>query len=388
MRHGVRTILHRLPLLLLCAGLLFAPQLPAADVQAKQAELQRLRARIATLQNELDKDKGRYGNLLRELRTVERRIGQLGRNIETLRVQLTEQEKKLAALQRRRGELQRSVSRQQGYLAGQIRASYAMGRQEYLKILLNQEEPAAVGRTLTYYDYLNKARTERIDKLDRTLNELEQVRAELNRETEQLRALHRKRSEEKQAMESSRRDRKNVVKRLKDEIGSKDKQMESLQANERELNSLLQSLVNALEDIPAEAGNHKPFASLRGRLKWPTHGRRLIAYGEPREQGNMRWQGVVIAGREGQEVRAVSHGRVAFSDWLRGFGLLLIIDHGDGYMSLYGHNQSLYREAGDWVERGDLIATVGNSGGIERTALYFEIRKDGKPTDPIRWCRG
>ena len=188
-------------------------------------------------------------------------------------------------------------------------------------------------------------------------------------------------------MEASRKERKKVVRSLKAEIKSKGQQLDGLLADEQELKSLLQALTEALSDIPAAPGDHKPFAKLKGKLKWPTSGRRLKAYGESRRIGSLRWQGVVIAGKEGQEVKAVSHGRVAYADWLRGYGLLLIIDHGDGYMTLYGHNQSLFREVGDWVEKGEVIAAVGNSGGIDNHALYFEIRKDGKPTDPIRWCR-
>ena len=369
-------------------SLCFIAPLLAGDMQARQAELEQLRQRISKLQGELNVDRGRYDTLLSELRRVERRIGRIGRSIKKLQQQLLEQEKKLAALQQRRGELQASIAEQRRYLAGQIRAAYAMGRQEYFKILLNQEDPSAVGRTLTYYDYLNKARTSRIEKFNATIDELEQVRHELNRENERLRSLRNKREQERKEMQASRQARQRVVIQLKADIESKDKQLGNLLADERELKSLLQALTEALEDIPAEPGDHKPFGKLRGKLKWPTSGSRIIAYGESRKLGELRWQGVVIAGNEGQDVRAVSHGRVAFADWLRGYGLLLIIDHGDGYMSLYGHNQSLYREVGDWVEKGDTIAAVGNSGGLDRNALYFEIRKDGKPTNPVRWCKG
>ena len=380
-----RALRHALILSLLFC--LVAPLQAASKMQSRHAELERLRARIATLQGELDVDRGRYDDLIKELRRVERRIGRIGRSITKLKGQLREQEKKLAKLQARRSELQKSITLQQRYLAGQIRAAYAMGRQEYLKILLNQEDPSAVGRTLTYYDYLNKARSERIKNLNGTIQELEQVRRELNSESEQLRQLQQQREQERLKQQASRKQRKGVVSKLKREIRSKDQQLDGLMANEKELKSLLQALTEALEDIPAEPGNHKPFAQLKGKLKWPTSGARLISYGSPRNVGKLRWQGVVIAGKEGQEVHAVSHGRVAFSDWLRGYGLLMIIDHGDGYMSLYGHNNSLYREVGDWVEKGDSIAAVGNSGGIDRSALYFEIRKNGKPTDPVRWCR-
>jgi septal ring factor EnvC (AmiA/AmiB activator) len=379
-----RHLRHALIPLLLC---LSSPLPAASEMQTRHAELERLRQRIATLQGELNIDRGRYDSLLTELRRIERQIGRIGRSINTLKSQLAEQEQTMARLQQRRGALQTSIAEQRRYLGGQIRAAYAMGRQEYFKILLNQEDPSAVGRTLTYYDYLNKARSERITNLNSTITELEQVQRELTLEGERLRELRRQREQERGEMEASRQERQGVVKRLQAEISSKDQQLTGLMANERELKSLLKALTEALADIPAEPGNHQPFGRLKGKLKWPTSGSRIIAYGESRKVGTLRWQGVVIAASEGQEVHAVSHGRVAFADWLRGYGLLMIIDHGDGYMSLYGHNQSLYREVGEWVEKGDAIAAVGNSGGIDRSALYFEIRKDGKPTDPVRWCR-
>lgn len=379
-----RLRLALIPLLLLTIA---TPVVAGSTVQERKAELERLRARITELQGQLNLDRGRYDSLTTELRRIERQIGKVGRAINRLKGQLDEQEEKLAQLQQRRTTLQHSITEQRRYLAGQIRAAYAMGRQEYFKILLNQEDPSAVGRTLTYYDYLNKARSQRIEKLNATVAELEQVRQELASESERLRTLQQQREKEYRQMDASRQEREGVVANLKQEIQSKDQQLDGLLANEQELKSLLKALTEALEDIPAAPGNHQPFARLKGKLKWPTSGSRIIAYGESRKVGKLRWQGVVIAGKEGQEVRAVSHGRVAFADWLRGYGLLLIIDHGDGYMSLYGHNQSLYREVGDWVEKGDIIAGVGSSGGIDRNALYFEIRKDGKPTDPVRWCR-
>jgi septal ring factor EnvC (AmiA/AmiB activator) len=379
-----RHLRHALIPLLLC---LSAPLLAASEMQTRHAELERLRQRIAALQGEIHLDRGRYDTLLTELRRIERQIGRTGRSINRLKQQMAEQEQTLARLQKRRGDLQASIAEQRRYLSGQIRAAYAMGRQEYFKILLNQEDPSAVGRTLTYYDYLNKARSERIGKLNSTINELEQVRHELTSETERLRELSQQREKERAEMEASRKTRQGVVDSLQAEISSKDQQLTGLMTDESELKSLLKALTEALEDIPAEPGNHQPFGTLKGKLKWPTPGSRIVAYGESRKVGALRWQGVLIAGKDGQEVHAVSHGRVAFADWLRGYGLLLIIDHGDGYMSLYGHNQSLYREVGDWVEKGDAIAAVGNSGGTDKTALYFEIRKDGKPTDPVRWCR-
>jgi septal ring factor EnvC (AmiA/AmiB activator) len=372
--------------LLLALWLLAAPAL-GGERQAKEAELKRLRAHIASLQQELETVRGRYDSLRGELRRTERAIGIISRKLKELSGELQRQQQRLGELRRRERELQQSVAEQRHHLSGQIRASYAMGRQEYLKILLNQESPATVGRMITYYDYLNKARTERIGTLNKTLSELEQVRAELEAETARLRTLRDERARERDALNATRREREQVVGKLRSEIKDKDQRLGGMLRDEEELQSLIRALSEALEDIPAEPGNRKPFGKLKGKLKWPTRGPLVISYGSPRKLGKLTWQGVMIGADSGQEVRAVSHGRVAFADWLRGYGLLIIIDHGDGYMSLYGHNQSLYLETGDWVEPGEVIATVGDSGGLERAGLYFEIRKNGKPSDPVRWCR-
>ncbi|MGM0593020.1 MAG: murein hydrolase activator EnvC family protein [Pseudomonadota bacterium] len=374
-------------LLPLLALLLVASPLGADERQAKEAELKQLRQRISTLQQQLNRVRGRYDELRDALRVTEQRIGKLSGNIRRLDEDLAERRSRLSQLQQEEQDLQRTVVEQRGHLAGQVRAAYAMGRQEYLKVLLNQENPATVGRVVTYYDYLNKARTERITRLSKTINRLERVRREMLAETERLEQLREQRGEEYAALQKSRTEREQVVRQLRQEIDNKDQRLAGMQRDEKELKALIRALADVLSDIPAEAGNRKPFGRLKGSLKWPASGPLLVSYGSSRKLGKLSWNGVMIGAERGEEVRAISHGRVAFADWLRGYGLLLIIDHGDGYMSLYGHNESLYKEVGDWVGTGEAIASVGNSGGVDRSGLYFEIRKNGRPTDPVLWCR-
>lgn len=380
------SVLRQRHLLFALITLLVFMPLHADDKAAKRAELQQLRERIAELQTQLQKVRNRYDQLSEDLRKSEQRIASLSRNIPRLSRELKQRRQRLEKLRGEERELQASVVLQREYLADQVRATYAMGRQEYLKILLNQESPATVGRVVTYYDYLNKARSERINRLSKTINRLEKVRLEVEAETKRMRALRDKQRAEKQSLENSRGERETVVAKLKQEIGNQDQHLASMLQDEQELKKLLNTLADALEDIPAEAGNRQPFSTLKGKLHWPAGGPLLVSYGSPRKVGNLRWRGVMIGAGEGDEVKAISHGRVAFADWLRGYGMVIIIDHGDGYMSLYGHNQSLYKETGDWVEAGETVATVGDSGGAERSGLYFEIRKNGKPTDPVRWC--
>jgi septal ring factor EnvC (AmiA/AmiB activator) len=370
------------------AALLLAP-FPAAasDRSVKEAELARLKAHIGALRQELNRARGRYDEIRAELQAVEERIGSVTRELHRLDGRLREQLLKLRGLEQRQTELGHTVSLQRGHLADQVRAAYATGRQEFIKILLNQEQPGEVGRMLTYYDYINRARSERIAALLDSLRELERVQNAIADETRELDALRQREATERERLDATRQERKTVLVALDAEISDKGERLKHMLADERELEALIKALAEALADIPPEAGRFQPFNKLRGQLEWPVKGRRLAAFGGPRGGSDLRWQGVLIGGKAGAPVRAVAGGRVAFADWLRGYGLLLIIDHDDGYMTLYGHNESLYKETGDWVETGEVIAALGNSGGHEREALYFEIRHNGRPADPVRWCR-
>lgn len=367
-------------------ALLLASPVGAADRQLKEAELAKLRTAIESLREDLDQVRQRHGRLSDELRETESRIGRLGKSLRRFDREVEERRQHLGALQEQKTALMRTVARQRSGLAGQIRAAYLMGGQGYTKLLLNQKEPATLGRVLVYYDYFNRARAQRISTLEETRRRVEALEAEIGAEMARLEDLRAGRLAEKRSLEESRRERRALLVRLKGELNTKDQRLEGLLGDERELKALLDTLKEVLDDLPA-GDDRQPFARLRGRLRWPAPGPLQAAFGAPRGQGKLRWEGVLIRAPEGQEVRAVSRGRVAFADWLRGYGLLIIVDHGDGYMSLYGHNQSLFKETGDWVETEEVIATVGASGGQEREALYFEIRHNGAPQDPARWCR-
>jgi len=386
---GLTALLLLLPGLAPASGTIKRDPTPAersATRQAKEAELLQLRERIAALRGDLNKVRSHYDALREELRGVEQAVARISRELSELDDRLAEQSRRLANLQKRRGDLEGSIAQQRRYLEQQIRAAYAMGRQEYLKILLNQEDPATLGRALTYYDYLNRARSERISALQETVQQLEGVRREIEAENVRLGQLREQQRLRKVELEKNQAARGDLLAQLEQELNSKDRRLKGLLADEKELEGLILALAQALEDIPAEPGNHKPFAQMRGKLPWPVRGRIVERFGSER-LGSLRWQGVVIGAREGMPVRAVSHGRVAYADWLRGYGYLLIIDHGDGFMSLYGHNQALHKEVGDWVSAGETIASIGSSGGNERSGVYFEIRRNGKPQDPTRWCR-
>lgn len=375
---------------MLCLGAGPAPaagELSAAEREAKLRELEQLRSNIRHLQERLDAIRSEHAAMREELRDTERRISGLVNSLKRLEAETRAHKREIERLRGEQSTQQGRLAAHRKVLGAQIRAAYAIGRQEFLKMLLNQEDAAAVGRVLRYYDYFHKARSEEIERARTTLERLAVVRDRIEQESAALERKQAAQQREKDALEASYRERERVVARLNRDLEQKGQELARMMENERRLEDLLQALHDLLIDVPASPEGHRPFAELRGKLPWPARGRVDPSFGKDRGIGRLVWNGVRIRAPEGEDVRAVSHGRVAFADWLRGYGLLIIVDHGDGYMSLYGHNQTLYKETGDWVEAGELIAAVGRSGGQEESALYFEIRHDGRPADPVRWCR-
>lgn len=366
---------------LLLAGIAAAAPAPSAE------ELEALRGRIRALQAELEATRGDHDRERQRLRATEVQIGNLHRDLERVERSLAVHQARLDELERERAAQARAVASQRRELASQVRAAYLMGRQEQLKLILNQEDPARLGRVLGYYGYFNRARLARIEAIEGALTRLRAVEAQVLAEQGRLAALHQRHLESAAALDAERRARGELLATLSGRIESQDRELARHQADEARLTKLLDSLREALEELPAVEVERTPFAKLRGGLAWPAPGGFSVNFGQSRGVGGVRWQGVVIAAAEGGDVHAVSHGRVAFADWLRGYGLLMILDHGDGYMSLYGYNQALNKEVGDWVEPGEVIASVGRSGGNAQAGLYFEIRHRGRPVDPTRWCR-
>ncbi|MEJ2686605.1 MAG: peptidoglycan DD-metalloendopeptidase family protein [Gammaproteobacteria bacterium] len=367
-----------------------APSLSLAgpDAGASAAQLRKLRSSIKALRDSLDKDRAKQSTLSRQLHTTEVRIAKLTGSLHDLSTALAQHRSRLQQLRKRRADEQKALDHLRAGLARQVRAAYAMGRQEELKLILNQRDPATISRMLVYYRYIARARAKRIGEVRHHLQRLAEVRQSINKETVQLTRLRDQRGDERDRLQKERASRAAVLAHLKARIESKSDRLTHMTRNERRLQDLVRKLQKALADIPAQAGKQRPFRDLRGRLPWPVAGHLLARYGAPREGSNLRWRGVFIASPPGQEVRAVARGRVAFADWLRGFGLLMIIDHGDGYMSLYGHNQALLKQVGDWVEAGEPVALTGDSGGVSHSGVYFELRSHGHTINPMRWCHG
>jgi len=384
-RHTAATLL-----LLLVSLLLGTDQVVADSGQvAEQAtRLKQLRARIDSLKGELGSMRDRQGRLYRQLERAEKEIGATGAEIHRLQSEVQASEQQLETLGRQRGQQQEALQQMRSTLARDMRSAYAMGRQAQVKLLLNQQDPATVGRIMTYHGYLSRARSERMQSIRSALDELASLEQALFDEQARLKALHGQRREKAQQLEQQQVDRREVLANLQADLKQKTSELGTLEQDEQRLQALVQSLQQALRDIPPAVGRYQSLSALKGKLAWPVAGRISMRFGERLAAGKLKSRGLVIKARPDTDVRAIAKGRIAFADWLRGFGLLLILDHGNGYMSLYGHNRSLFKEVGEWVEAGEVIAAVGNSGGQSQSALYLELRKDGRPFNPAPWFDG
>jgi septal ring factor EnvC (AmiA/AmiB activator) len=276
------------------------------------------------------------------------------------------------------------VHEKRAALAGQLRAAYTIGRQEPLKLLLNQKDPALAGRMFAYYGYFGRARAAQIRLIEENVARIAELERELDAEDQELAELERQQRAQLHQLELSRVERSQVLASLEAQSHTRAQNLERLRSQQAGLEKLLRELRAAVERFPLEGND--AFARLRGKLAWPVSGRVVARFGDARA-GGVRWDGVLVATERGAAVKAVCQGRVIYADWLPGLGLLTIVDHGDGYLSLYGHNERLYKAAGEQVATGDTIAAAGDSGGSSRPELYFEIRKAGKPVDPRPWFK-
>jgi len=356
--------------------------------EEKASELKDIRTRIKDVETRIKGAQDEAEKLQKELRENEITTAETLTRLHDFELSISKKHAELEELKFEQAEHEAALQQEKEKLKYQIRSAYQMGRNDYIKLMLNQEDPALVGRALAYYDYHNKARSERIGQVQQTLINIEQIQSSIIDQTTQLETLKADHETKLQNFHQYRASRRDIIARLQEDIETQGIELHTLQENERELGKLFQGLeqeqavtIEMFEDMP-------PFDTLKGSLRWPAKGKLLKKFGASKKGGNLKWQGVLIDAETGTSVKAISTGKIVFADWFRNLGLLVIIDHGDGYMSLYGHNQNLLKNTGDWVLPGDKIATVGDSGGQSDTALYFEIRKGAEPLNPSRWCRG
>lgn len=418
---GVASPMLRILALLLLSSLI-APAL--ADQRADtQRQLEAARQDVAELKKMLEKLQQEKSGVQQQLKKTETEMGTLEGQVKELQRELKSSEQEIQRLDQEKKKLQSARTEQQRLIAIQARAAYQSGRQEYVKLLLNQQNPEKFSRTLTYYDYLSQARLEQLSAFNETLRQLANVEQEIVTHQTQLQVQKASLDERHAKLAEARKERQQALAKLNSEFSNRDQRLKARQQEQAELGRVLKTIEETLARQAREAEEARkralaaqqaeqarpgsqqpsqpsgplvssgavyggPFASARGKLPWPVDGRLVARYGTPRGgDARTKWDGVLIGAPAGSQVRAVHGGRVVFADWLRGAGLLVILDHGNGYLSLYGHNQSLLKNAGDLVKAGEPIATVGSSGGQDSSALYFAIRQNGRPSDPAQWCR-
>ncbi|MDQ7074321.1 MAG: peptidoglycan DD-metalloendopeptidase family protein [Gammaproteobacteria bacterium] len=374
---------------LLLSFSLTAPFLASASQESEQrnTELKRLSNQIDRLSSQINSQKKKRGLQQQQLKKAEQLVSRLNRKISQQKQKIRQQSRALKKLKQRQQHLNQQLKQQRATLARQLRAAHRIGEQQTLRLFFNQQDPSSINRTLTLATYLTQTRTDNIKQLNQLSQELQQLKQTSLSTSQLLARTHAQLLTEKKELKNGQKNRKEALVAINRTLNSDKKRLTQLKQQQRQLERLLQSLSERLADIPLPPMKKRPFAKLKGKLPWPTRGRIVIRYGTPRGLGDLRWRGMIIKAPRGQHVHNVYYGQVVFADWLQGFGNIIIIDHGNHYMSLYGHNQSLLKESGDWVQPNDVIATVGDTGGQSRTGVYFEIRRRGTPLNPRPWLQ-
>ncbi|WP_329843456.1 murein hydrolase activator EnvC family protein [Stenotrophomonas sepilia] len=409
--------------LLLGLALALALPLPSGAQTTRETErkLQKLRTELKGVAQERRQIEGQRGQASQQLREADEKVARTGRALAQTEAALREQGRALAEAEQRRSTLQGNLTQQHRELAGLLRAAYQLGNHAPLKLLLSQDTVADANRALAYHRYLQRERAQRITTLTADLKELEALQAQIAERKQKLQGTQQDQKQQAAALEADRRDRAKTVasleERFKDQrekeqaLGQDAKALETLLANLRaaaaraEAERRAAARRAAAEKAAAERAARQAAAQGRpppptkvppavasapapkvGGLGWPLSGNLLARYGGKLPDGRTS-SGVLIGAPAGSTVTAVADGTVVFSDWMTGYGMILIVDHGNGYMSLYAHNDTLLKDAGARVSRGDAVAKVGNSGGQGVTALYFELRRGGQPVNPDSWLQ-
>jgi len=385
------TLLSRLLLFALCSLISVS-----AAYASQQEELDNLRKRITAMQREMDKTSESKSEAADALRESERAISDSNRKLAELAEQQRAADKKFNELQQQERRLTGSMAEQQILLGRLLYRQYLGGKQEYLKLLLSNHAPDQVSRDLQYYKYIARSRAAWLTALHDDFAVLNTVSTATREQSAELKSLRTEQSAQKKALEKEQYARQQILKKISQQLRQQRRGINRLQHDENRLAQLVDKLTKMLaqpktnslfrnDNLPDNRFDGSPFDQLKGKLALPVKGEVTNQFGAPRPDSTVLWKGLFLRTSTGQAVKAIAAGRVVFADWLRGFGNLLIIDHGKGYMSLYGNNETLYKQVGDMLRGGDIVAAVGNSGGNEDSGLYFELRHESKPLDPMKW---
>ena len=382
---------------------LAAPDIWAESrVEKTKQNLESLHERIDALKKELDSTEEKHSEAADELKESEQAISASNRKLYQLNKQIRQNTTTLDQLQQQKSELESTLQQQQKLLGSQLYQQYLHGRQSHMQILLQQQDPAAIARDLQYFSYVSRARAELIDNIQVNLDKVAKLNEETATALQQLTELKDTQEKERQTLQTQKKERRTLLSKLSTKIKSQRGEIDKLKRDEKRLSALVKKLARIVPKKPVAKPDKKPesigsnetlpsanlsgsFAKLKGKLNLPVKGDITNRFGDERKDTGVSWKGLFIRSSEGSEVKAVAGGTVVFADWLRGFGNLLIVDHGDDYMTLYANNQALLKNVGEEIKGGDTIAAVGNSGGNEEPGLYFELRHQSKPLDPLGW---
>lgn len=372
-----------------------------AELLEKNSELNEAQVEIDVAKQAMQRIELKKIDLQSRLADVEKRYGETAAILKTLQAQIEQAHQNLGKNQQDRIAYQAEIDKQSKELAAQIKAAYAMGKKEKLKIMLNQQDPVLSSRMMLYYNYLNKARLKKLSDIKTVIQHQGQLDKQKDTETALLEQSLEQKQAEQVVFNDVKKQRSVLLRQLLRDFSSRQQQLKDLKESENKLKGLIRQLQDekdalaakpetvveptkeVVKPLPPAPQIDSEFLSLKGNLPWPVSGV-VHKFGSARAEG--LWDGVLINASEGVEVKAVAKGKVAYADPLQGYGSLIIIDHGQGYMTVHGFNQSLYKKMGDLVEAGDVIASVGKSGGRKQSGLYFAIRKQGMPIDPLEWC--
>lgn len=410
----------------LLASSLFLPLLSHADERAQtRAQIEQAQKDIDELKRTIKQIQDQKSAAEQNLKRTESELGNLEKSIESLESEQKKNLQQLNSFQEQKKKLEQARSEQEKLVAIQARAAFQSGTQEPLRLLLNQQRPEQLSRNLTYYQYISQARVEQIQSFKQTLAKIAEIEQQINNKQKQLAQQKQQLSEKQKEIANLRQERQRQIAQLNRQQQQRSNKLSLREKDQKELNRVLQNIEQTLarqeqerrqrlaeqqrlaqqqQTIPSPPRPSEPsgpststhtnnalsglrFAQAKGKLPWPVNGKIAARFGSARGDERSKWDGVLIAAPNGTQVQAIHSGKVVFADWLRGAGLLVIIDHGNGYLSLYGYNQTLLSNVGDMVKAGQTIATVGNSGGQNQSALYFAIRQQGRPSDPAQWCR-
>lgn len=405
---------------LTCLLLALALTMPSLVLAAKKVEqskeaLSDVQQRLEALKKELDNSQEAHKDAADALKESERAISEANKKLYQITQQQQQNKKTLSQLEAQSLSVNGTLAEQQKLLSNQLYEQYIHGRQSYVQMILQSENPSEIARDVHYFSYVAKARAELINKMQGNLDRINKLNEETAKALKQVADLKQKQIDERKVLENQKQAKSKVVKSLSQQIASQRGEIKKLARDEKRLSQLVERLARIIpakpkrkvakntnsdktepaqkrnevvannDSVPTYEANGASFATLKGKLRLPVRGEVTNRFGASREDSGISWKGLFIRASEGAEVKSVAGGQVVFADWLRGFGNLIIVDHGDGYMSLYSNNQAVLKQVGDNVKTGDVLASVGNSGGNETNGLYYELRRQSRPFDPLSW---